>query len=344
MNVRDFFTAPCGRVAKLYEMRNQSGFGVDVCDFGGVLVNLYAPDRDGKMVDVLLGFKDPADYVKNGSFFGAMIGRVANRIKGGRFTLDGKQFQLPLNDSNGLNCLHGGDCYGRRFWDAVVIDNTTLALHLKSPDGDGGFPGTVEVTVILMVTEAGELILDYSATADRPTLVSLTNHAYFNLAGESAGNWLDHSIRIKADRRTEVAESKAPTGNNPALAGTVYDLSKERSFADILGALPNGIDDNYVLADVDGVMKRDVAVVCSEKTGIEMSVSTSAPGVQFYMGYFLDGKSIGKNGKGYPQFSGFCLETQLWPDAANNPHFPSARLEPGAVFKQTTVYRFGVKK
>ena len=161
---------------------------------------------------MLLGFGNPVDYVENDPFFGAVIGRVANRIGGGRFTFDGKEYRLALNDSNGLNTLHGGDCWGRRFWKAEPIDDTTLALRLHSPDGDAGFPGAVEATLVYMVTEANELILDYTATSDRPTVVSMTNHAYFNLAGESAGNCLDHRIQLKADRRTEIGADMAPTG------------------------------------------------------------------------------------------------------------------------------------
>lgn len=341
MEVKEFFKTADGRTAKLYRLRNRSGFGADITDFGGALVGIWAPDRDGRMIDVLLGFGNPADYVENRPFFGAVIGRVANRIGGGRFSFDGREYKLALNDSNGLNTLHGGDSWGRRFWKAEAIDDSMLALRLQSPDGDAGFPGAVEATLVYMVTEANELILDYTATSDRPTVVSMTNHAYFNLAGEAAGNCLDHRIRLAAGRRTEVGEDKAPTGNCPAVAGTPYDLNGGRSFREIFAELPMGFDDNFILSDIDGVMKRDIAVASSESTGIELRVSTSAPGIQFYMGYFLDGTAIGKNGKGYPQFGAFCLETQLWPDAVNHPAFPDMRLEPGRPYKQTTVYQFG---
>ena len=344
MEVMDFFKTADGRTAKLYRLRNNSGFEVDITDFGGALVSIRTPDRNGKSVDVLLGFGNPVDYVENDPFFGAVIGRVANRIGGGHFTLDGKEYRLALNDSNGLNTLHGGESWGRRFWNGEVIDDNTLALRLHSPDGDAGFPGAVEATLVYMVTEANELILDYTATSDRPTVVSMTNHAYFNLAGESTGSCLDHRIRLKADRRTEIDKTMAPTGNCPAVAGTPYDLNSGRSFREILEELPNGFDDNFILADVDGVMKRDVVVASSDSTGIEMRVATSAPGIQFYMGYFLDGSAIGKSGKGYPQFGAFCLEAQLWPDAVNHPDFPSMRLEPGRPYKQTTVYQFGIAK
>lgn len=342
MNVKEFFRTPDGECAKLYRLANRSGFEVEITDFGGALVAVRTPDRAGRPTDVLLGFGNPADYIENGPYFGAVIGRVANRISGGRFILDDKEYVLPINDRNGKNTLHGGKCWGRRMWKAEVIDDSTLALRLTSPDGDAGFPGTVEATLVYMVTEANELILDYTATADRSTVVSMTNHAYFNLAGEAAGNCLDHRIRIAADRRTEVDEFLAPTGRNPHVAGTPYDLNAFKTFPEIFAGLPRGCDDNFVLGDVNGVMRRDVATAVSESTGIAMRVSTSAPGVQFYMGFFLDGTAIGRNGKGYPRFGAFCLETQLWPDAVNQPDFPSARLDPGRAWKQTTVYQFGV--
>ncbi len=344
MKIVDFFKTPSGEIAKLYRMRNRSGFEVDITDFGASLTAIRTPDRDGKKVDVLLGFGEPTDYIENDPFFGAVIGRVANRISGGRFTLDGSEYTLPLNDSNGKNTLHGGNCWGRRLWEAEVVNESTLVMHLTSPDGDAGFPGKVEAMLVYMVTDANELILDYTATADRPTVISMTNHAYFNLSGEETGCTRDHRIRIAADRRTEVDEFLAPTGNSPAVAGTAYDLNAGKSFQEIFAAVPNGFDDNFILGDVDGVMRRNVAVVASEKTGIEMRVATSAPGIQFYMGFFLDGTLTGKSGTKYPQQGAFCLEAQLWPDAVNQPNFPSARLEPGVPYKQTTVYQFGVSR
>ena len=343
MKIQDFFQLPDGRTARLYSLRNSSGFGADITDFGGAIVRLLTPDRNGKLVDVVLGFAEPADYIENGPFFGALIGRVANRISNGRFTLGGKTYQLELNDSNGKNTLHGGRCYGRRLWEAEVVDDYTLKLTLNSPDGDAGFPGNVKVEVVYHITEDNALSIAYSGTSDAPTVLSLTNHSYFNLNGEGAGECGDHSIMLQAGRRTEVDEFLAPTGRNPEVAGTFYDLRAGKSFAKIHEENPNCFDDNFVLSDEAESFKENVAVAWSDRTGIELACSTTAPGVQFYMGFFLDGTLRGKTESSYPQFSAFCLETQLWPDAVNHPEFPSARLNPGGEYKQYTVYKFGVR-
>ena len=343
MKIQDFFQLPDGRTARLYSLRNSSGFGADITDFGGAIVRLLTPDRNGKLVDVVLGFAEPADYIENGPFFGALIGRVANRISNGRFTLGGKTYQLELNDSNDKNTLHGGRCYGRRLWEAEVVDDYTLKLTLNSPDGDAGFPGNVKVEVVYHITEDNALSIAYSGTSDAPTVLSLTNHSYFNLNGEGAGECGDHSIMIQAGRRTEVDEFLAPTGRHPDVAGTFYDLRAGKSFAKIHEENPNCFDDNFVLSDEAESFKENVAVAWSDRTGIELACSTTAPGVQFYMGFFLDGTLRGKTESSYPQFSAFCLETQLWPDAVNHPEFPSARLNPGGEYKQYTVYKFGVR-
>ena len=343
MKIQDFFQLPDGRTARLYSLRNSSGFGADITDFGGAIVRLLTPDRNGKLVDVVLGFAEPADYIENGPFFGALIGRVANRISNGRFTLGGKTYQLELNDSNGKDTLHGGRCYGRRLWEAEVVDDYTLKLTLNSPDGDAGFPGNVKVEVVYHITEDNALSIAYSGTSDAPTVLSLTNHSYFNLNGEGAGECGDHSIMIQAGRRTEVDEFLAPTGRNPEVAGTFYDLRAGKSFAKIHEENPNCFDDNFVLSDEAESFKENAAVAWSDRTGIELACSTTAPGVQFYMGFFLDGTLRGKTESSYPQFSAFCLETQLWPDAVNHPEFPSARLNPGGEYKQYTVYKFGVR-
>lgn len=342
MQTEFFFKTPDGRIANLYRLRNRSGFGADITDFGGGLVRLWTPDRDGCLTDVLLGFGDPSDYIENEPFLGAVIGRYANRISGGRFTLDEREYRLMRNDSRGKDTLHGGDCWGKRLWEADMIGSTMLILRLESPDGDAGFPGRVAVTLVYTVTEENGLLLDYTATSDRVTVINMTSHAYFNLSGESAGSCLDHRIRLRAERRTEVDAFLSPTGKCPMVAGTPYDLNAGKSFRQIFTELQNGFDDNFVLDDIDGVMKRDVATVSSGTTGIEMHVSTSAPGIQFYMGRYLDGSAIGKNGVGYPKFGAFCLEAQLWPDAVHHPAFPSARLEPRRPYKQTTLYQFGI--
>lgn len=345
MQMKEFFTASNGRVAHLYTLRNASGFEVSITDMGGALVSILTPGRNGEMVDVLLGFQDPAMYEKNPPFFGALVGRVANRIKNGRFTLDGKTYQLILNDSNNRpNTLHGAKCYGRRFWDAEIIDDQTLKLLLVSPDGDAGFPGEVKIEVIYHITADNALEINYNAVTDAPTVVNLTNHAYFNLNGEFAGEYNDHEVRSCAYARTEVDAMLSPTGRSLPVDGTIFDLRKGRRFEEIRNELENAFDDNFIVAEKAGTFREDVFHVVSHRTGVSLSVSTTEPGVQFYMGCALAGQEIGKNGKGYPQFGAFCLEAQLWPDAPNHPEFPSARLNPGEVYTQKTVYKFGVEK
>ena len=222
-----------------------------------------------------------------------------------------------------------------------------IRVRLEFPllqDGDAGFPGKVEVKVTYHVGEDNSLSIDYRAETDKVTVVSMTNHAYFNLNGEGSGSCAGHTIRIAADRHTEVNALLQPTGRNPEVKGTVYDLRQPVSFEEIHRQLPNCFDDNFVLADRDGEFKENVATAVSKRTGITMNVSTTAPGIQFYMGFFLDGTIRGKSGIHYPQFGAFCLETQAWPDAVNHPDFPSIRLEPGQLYRQTTVYRFGVER
>ena len=200
MESRTFFNLPDGTEARLYSLRNRSGFGADITDWGGAIVRLLTPDRDGKLTDVVLGFAEPSEYIENGPFFGALIGRVANRIAGGKFELDGRHYQLECNDTDRPNTLHGGQSYGRRQWQAAIVDDATLELTLTSPDGDAGFPGKVEVKVTYHVGEDNSLSIDYRAETDKVTVVSMTNHAYFNLNGEGSGSCAGHTIRIAADR------------------------------------------------------------------------------------------------------------------------------------------------
>lgn len=344
MKKRPFFTLADGCSADLYTLTGANGFAVDITDWGGALVAIRTPNRDGGLTDVLLGFADAAEYRANDPFFGALIGRVANRIANGRFTLDGKVVQVPVNDSdNRPNCLHGGESYGRRKWNVAEAADDRLKLTLVSPDGDAGFPGEVRVEVTYRIVDGTALEIDYRGTCDAVTVLSMTNHAYFNLNGEGARDCGGHRFRIAAERHTEVDSNLSPTGNNPPVAGTPYDLRSGRTFEEILRDIPHGFDDNFVLSDRDGEMKRNAAEAHSANTGITLAVDTTAPGIQFYMGFFLNGTITGKRGAKYFGNSAFCLEAQLWPDAVNHPEFPSARLEPGQEYRQTTIYRFGVK-
>ena len=347
MNIKDFFKDSRGNTAKLYTMTNANGFSVSITDMGGSIVSILTPDRNGKLVDVNLGYHKPETYEENPNFFGALIGRVANRIGYGKFTLNDKDYQLVCNDPHDRpNSLHGVLSYGRRMWNAQEINDTTLKLTLSSPDGDAGFPGNVEVEVIYHISEDNALSINYRATCDQTTLVNLTNHAYFNLNGEASLECKDHEVRSIAYAHTEVNHHLTPTGKNFECAGTAYDLTAGRTFEDIYNdpALPIAYDDNFVIADKAGTFRKDVFNVVSHRTGITLAVDTDQPGVQFYMGYWLDGTTIGKSGKGHPSLSAFCLETQLWPDGINHDGFPSPILEPGEVYTHQTVYRFGVEK
>ncbi len=341
MNSQEFFKLPAGSTAHLYSLRNRSGFGVDITDFGGAIVRILTPDRNGKLTDVVLGYADPTNYIENVPFFGALIGRVANRIRHGRFSLDGKEYQLEINDSGGRpNCLHGGQSYGRRLWQIEALDNTSLTLGLDSLDGDAGFPGHVKVSVRYQISEDNALSITYYGVTDAPTVLSMTNHCYFNLSGEASGSCDGHHVIIKANSHTEVDEFLSPTGRNLDVEGTRFDLREGKTFEQIHKDDPRCFDDNFVLSNDASTFKEDVATAWSDLTGIKMTCSTTAPGLQFYMGLYLSGDFKGKTGCWYQGCSAFCMETQLWPDAVNHPNFPSARLNPGDEYKHHTVYKF----
>lgn len=346
MLVQDFFTTTDGRTAKLYSLVNGSGFRADVTDMGGSLVSIFTPDKDGRLRDVLLGYQDPAEYESNPNFFGALVGRVANRIGNGKLVLDGKLYQLELNDgANRPNTLHGGQSYGRRMWNAQVIDDATLKLTIESPDMDANFPGNLSVEVIYHVTPDNAIEIDYRAVTDKTTAVNLTNHAYFNLNGEDSGICSDHVVRSTAYAGTRVDSNLTPTGEVFKLTG-IRDLSGGRKFEEIFESpeLPYGFDDNFVIAEKSGTFRKEVFFVRSDASGITLAVDTDQCGVQFYMGYWLDGSTIGKSNAAYNHYAGFCLEAQAWPDAVNHSSFPSIILRPDEVYTQKTVYRFGTAK
>lgn len=345
MKQEKFFVSTKGEAVSLYTLTNKNGVQVKITDMGGAVVNILVPDKNGKMTDIVLGHHDPKEYEPNGPFFGALIGRVANRITGGSFTLDGKKYQLILNEPDKGNTLHGGDSYGRRMWKATPIGDSALKLSIVSPDGDAGFPGKLEAEAIYTLTDDNALKIDYRATTDKTTVVNLTNHAYFNLNGEAANECGDHEIWSTAYGHTEVDGNLAATGRTLPVANSPFDLTKGRTFQSIYEdkALPIAFDDNFVIAEKPGKMQFGVFKAVSHRTGITLTVDTDQPGVQFYMGYWLNGE-IGKNGAPYKRFGAFCLETQLWPDSPNQPSFPSPRLEPGQVYEHHTVYHFGVEK
>lgn len=330
-----FFTLPDGKTAEIVCLRQADGFGVDITNFGGCIVSLFAPDRNGKLRDVVLGWKNPADYLTNDPYFGAVIGRVPNRIADGRFTLDGKIYQLFLNDHNRCT-LHGGFSFAHRLWEIESAAGNELVLTLFSPHGDAGFPGNLFVRLSYRLREDHTLEMEISAESDRLTVADFTNHTYFNLNGEASNSTLDHVVSIAANKVTAVDEFLRICGVREIEPGSLYDLRQGKSFREIFAEKPSGFDDNFILGDHDHVYRENAAVVHSENSGITMKIHTSRPGIQFYMCNFLDvtGKSV------YTRGGGFCLETQNWPDSVNHPEFPRITVEPGKPHHSVTRYCF----
>lgn len=336
-----------GREVYLYTLKNRHGVEVAITNYGGTVVALQAPDRTGQFADVVLGFAELGGYEsKQNPYFGAIVGRYANRIAKGRFRLDGKDYQVPVN--NGPNSLHGGlRGFNQRVWDARESSDGAgqhLTLHYLSPDGEEGYPGNLSVTVVYTLNDNNELRIDYSATTDKLTVLNLTNHSYFNLAGQGEGDILSHELTLFADRFTPVDATLIPTGELRSVAGTPFDFRQPTVIGARIHAsdeqlrLGRGYDHNFVLG---GGGKLAVAArVLEPRSGRVLEVLTTEPGVQFYSGNFLDGTVRGKGGKVYGQRYGFSLETQHFPDSPNHPNFPSTRLKPGQQFRSTTVYRF----
>jgi aldose 1-epimerase len=338
-------TTIAGKAVKLYTLKNKSGASVSITNYGGRVVSLLVPDKDNKLTDVVLGYDSISSYRKQGEpFFGALIGRYGNRIGKGKFTLEGKEYQLQLN--NGPNTLHGGDDgFFSKVWDAKQ-EGQKLELTYVSEDGEAGYPGKLTVTVVYTLTDENELQIDYTATTDKTTIVNLTNHAYFNLSGEGNATILDHELMIAADAITPVDSTLIPTGKLLPVKGTAFDFNQAKAIGRDINMkdeqliFGKGYDHNFALKANDGTTP--VAKVKSPITGITMEVYTTEPGLQFYCGNFMTGiDKDGKGGKSYPHRSAFCLETQHFPDAPNHSNFTSTVLKPGETYKTSTSYKFG---
>ncbi|PLV57440.1 aldose epimerase family protein [Thermotoga sp. SG1] len=331
-----------------YTLVNKNGAMVKIITYGAIVRELWVPGRSGTLFDVVLGFDSLQEYEeKNASyFFGAIVGRYANRIAGGSFKIDGVTYQLALNDGDRPNALHGGvKGFYTRVFKAIPMKTPkgpSLVLKYLSHDGEEGYPGNLDVTVIYTLTNENELKIEYRATTDKPTVVNLTHHSYFNLSGD--GTILDHEIMINADHYTPVDENLIPTGEISSVEGTPYDLRSFKRLEDAIEPLKDtptrGFDINYVLNGKDGELKL-AAVLKSKKTSVRMEVYTTEPGLQFYTGNFLDVK--GKGGKYYSPYSGLCLEAQHFPDSPNHSNFPSTILRPGEEYRQITVYKFSME-
>jgi aldose 1-epimerase len=334
-----------GAPVEAYTLKNSHGMVAKVSTLGATLTELHVPDKNGKLADVVLGFDDAAGYQSDANqFFGCTTGRVANRIAKGKFTLDGKEYTLAVN--NGPNHLHGGT---KRSLDKVVwkaekvktADGSAVRFTYTSPDGEEGYPGKLEVAVTYTLTDKNELRIDYSATTDKATPVNLTNHTYFNLVGAGADTVLDHELMIAADHYTPADDTLIPTGKLAPVAGTPLDFTKPTRIGERIEKLAKtpylGYDHNYVFPKPD--IKAVAARLRDPASGRTMTLYTDQPGVQFYSGNFLKGGK-GKGGKAYKHQSALCLETQHFPDSVNHPEFPSVILKPGQTYRHTTIFAF----
>jgi aldose 1-epimerase len=346
VTVKPFGTAAGDRKVEIYTLTNKYGMRVRLMTRGATVVDLYTPDRNGNLADIALGFSSLDSYGPKIPYFGAIVGRYANRISNGKFTLEGKTYRLAKN--NGPNALHGGlKGFDKRIWKAEVLKSSepSVRFTLRSPDGQEGYPGTLDVAVTYTLTDQNELRLSYLAITDKPTVLNVTNHTYFNLAGAGNGSILDQQLKLNAGYFTPVNATLIPTGEIKSVKGTVMDFRKLTPIGlriKQVGGNPIGYDHNYVLSRCSCVHMTTAAVVHDPKSGRTMTVYTDQPGIQFYSGNFLDGTITGRGGKLYNQYSGFCLETQHFPDSPNEPTFPSTELKPGQTYKTTTVYKFSV--
>jgi aldose 1-epimerase len=352
--VRAFGKLADGRPVHLYTLKNASGLIAEISDYGGIVVSLRVPDRAGHSADVALGFNTLAEYQEKYPYIGAIIGRVGNRIAHGKFSLDGKTYTLVTNNNpGGMPCqLHGGiKGFDKVLWTAESAQRDgepALRLRYLSVDGEEGYPGNLQVEVLYSVTKDNGLRIDYTATTDRATPVNLTNHSYFNLRGEGEGTILDHELTLHASRYTPVNAGLIPTGELAPVAGTPLDFTQPHKIGERIGVeneqLKRGLgyDHNFVIDGANGEL-RSAAMVHEPTTGRVMEVLTTEPGIQFYSGNFLDGKSNGKSGRPHAYRTGFALETQHFPDSVNQPNFPSIILRPGQTYRTTTVYRFSAK-
>ena len=341
----DFGKTSDGSPVELYILTNRNGMIAKVMTYGAIVTELHVPDKSGKMADVVLGFGNLKDYVEHNPFFGATAGRYANRIAGAQFTLDGKTYHLFAN--NGPNTLHGGKIgFDKRIWKAQpnqTPGGTGVTFSYLSPDGEEGFPGNLNTTCTYTLGDDNSLRIEYTATTDKPTVVNLTNHSYFNLAGEGSGEILDHVLTINADQYTAADDQLIPTGKIEPVKGTPLDFTRPTPVGSRMKQMPGGgYDNNYVLNGPAGKLSF-CARVKDPRSGRVMEVMTTQPGVQLYTGNFLDGNVVGISGKPYIRHAALCLETQHFPDSPHHPSFPSTELRPGQKYEHVTVWKFSAE-
>lgn len=344
-----FGTTLEGKETYIYTLRNSKGMTVEITNFGGIILSVKVPDKNGVFEDVVLGFDNLENYTRKGPYFGALIGRYANRIENGSFELKGIKYQVPKND--GENSLHGGiKGFDKVLWEAKLFggEEQSLELTYLSKDGEEGYPGNLSVKVTYTLTENNEIIIDYFASTDKDTVINLTNHCYFNLSGHASGSILKHKLKLYADNFTVNDKYSIPTGEIRKVKGTPMDFTDFTEIGENIDSnyeqivFGRGYDHNWVL-NVSGARPELAAEVFEERSGRILEVYTTQPGVQFYSGNFLDGSNVGKDGAVYKQRAGFCLETQNFPNAMNINHFPSPVLKAGEEYKHTTIYKFNLK-
>jgi len=332
-----------GKEVYLFTLTNKRGVVLKVTNYGAIVTELHVPDRNGDLADVVLGFDNLKQYQDGHPYFGCAVGRVGNRIANAKFSLEGVDYQLAAN--NGNNCLHGGLVgYDKVIWEAeesATPDKAIVKFKYLSKDGEEGFPGNLQVTMVYTLNHTNEFKIEYSATTDKTTHVNLTHHGYFNLEGAGNTTIYNHKLCIFGDKYTVPNPELIPTGEIATVKGTALDFTSPHKMGERIDKVEGGYDHNYVLDNPTGVMVL-AAMVEESKTGRTMEVYTTEPGVQFYSGNFLDGL-VGKEGKLYNKHYGFCLETQHYPDSPNQPKFPSTILKPGETYKTTTIYKFAVK-
>ncbi len=337
-----------GKPVTVFTLTNANGMRVRAMTYGAIILSIEVPDRSGKIADVALGFDSLDGYLKDPPYFGAIVGRYGNRIAKGQFTLDGKTYKLATN--NGPNHLHGGNKgFDKVLWDGAPLKSGIgVVFSRTSPDGEEGYPGNLKASVTYTLTDKNELVVDYHATTDKATPVNLTQHSYFNLAGQGSGDILGHELTIDADRYTPVDATLIPTGELAPVQGTPFDFRKATAIGARISQTNeqlkngNGYDHNWVLNRTGGGLQHAVRLV-DPKSGRTLDVATTEPGVQFYSGNFLDGTIKGKGGHVYNFRNGLCLETQHFPDSPSHPKFPSTILRPGQAYTSKTVFTFGVR-
>lgn len=342
-----FGVTPSKGEVSAYRLSNQNGMYIDVIDFGAILVRAVLKDREGNPTDVVLGYDTIEGYLDNGCYFGSTIGRSGNRIAGGRFNINGETYQLEQNENE--NNLHSGPLgYQQMFWDVLELDETenSITFGRVSKNMEQGYPGTFDIKVKYELTEENEILIHYLGISDKDTVANLTNHSYFNLSGHDSGQVLDQKLCIHAQKYTPVADSRSiPTGELAEVGGTPMDFTSMKPIGKEIGAdfqqlhFTGGYDHNYALDDYEPGIIRPIAKAYSEKSGITMEVFTDLPGVQFYSGNFIDNE-VGKEGAVYTKRSGFCLETQYYPNAVNQQNFPSPILKAGEEYNTVTIYQF----